>query len=100
MIKEKLKIVFIVCNFCSISFQGMISPISAEPHSSVGSVQDLRTVGIGRKFDPLLGQYSFRGFMIVITTGFIPPSPLSIVSTMFIWESSQLLEENIVRGSG
>ena len=33
-------------------------------------------------FDPRLNQYSFRGLMIVIATGFIPLSPLSIVSTM------------------
>ena len=33
-----------------------------EPHSSVGSIADLRTGG--RWFDPLLGQYSFRGLMI------------------------------------
>ena len=31
--------------------------------------------------DPQLGQYSFRGLMIVIVTGFIPLSPLSVVST-------------------
>ena len=49
----------------------------AEPHSSVGSVADLRT---GRWFDPLLGQYSFRGLMIVNATGFTPLSPLSAVS--------------------
>ena len=48
-------------------------------HSSVGSVADLRTGG--RWFDLQLGQYSFRGLMIVIATGFIPLSPLSVVST-------------------
>ena len=52
--------------------------ISADPHSSVDSVADLRTGG--RRFDPRLGQYSFRGLMIVIATGFIPLSPLSVVS--------------------
>ena len=52
----------------------------------VGSVADLRTRG--RWFDPRLGQYSFRGLMIVIATGF---SPLSFVSTMVMWESSQWL---------
>ena len=51
-----------------------------EPHSSVGSVADLRTGG--RWCDPRLGQYSFRGWMIVIVRGFIPLSPLSIVYTM------------------
>ena len=48
---------------------------------------DLRTGG--RWFDPGLGQYPFRGLMIVIATGFIPLSPLSVVLTMVIWESSQ-----------
>ena len=38
----------------------------AEPHSSVGSVADLRKGG--RWFDPRLGQYSFRGLMVVIAT--------------------------------
>ena len=33
----------------------------------------------GRWFDLRLGQYSFRGLMIVIATGFIPLSPLSVV---------------------
>ena len=37
----------------------------AEPHSSIGRVADLRTRGLW--FDPLLGQYSFRGLMIVTT---------------------------------
>ena len=57
------------------------------PHSSVGSVQDLRTGG--RLSDPWLGQYSFREIMIVIAAGFIPLSLLSIISTMVMWESSQ-----------
>ena len=60
----------------------------AERHSSVGSVADLRTGG--RWFNPRLGQYFFRGLMIVIATGFILLSPLSIVSTMvMLLESSQ-----------
>ena len=42
----------------------------AKPHSSVSSDADLRTGG--RWFDPRIGQYSFRGLMIVITTGLIP----------------------------
>ena len=48
----------------------------AEPHSSAGSVADLRTGG--HQFDPRLGKYSFTGLMIVIATGFIPLSPLSV----------------------
>ena len=67
----------------------------AEPHSSVGRDADLRTGGSW--FDPQLGQFPFGGLMIVIATGFIPLSPLSIVSTMVLWESSQWLEMNIVR---
>ena len=51
---------------------------------SVTSVADLRTGGRW-----LLGQYSFRGLMIVIATGFIPLSPLSVVSKMVMLESSQ-----------
>ena len=70
----------------------------AEPHSSVGRFADLRTGG--RWFDPRLGQYSFRGLMKVIATGFIPLSPLSIVATMvlwerILWESSQWLGKNM-----
>ena len=70
----------------------------AEPHGSVGSVADSRTGG--RWFDPRLGQYFFRGLMIVIAIGFIPLSPLSIAWTMVMWESSQWLGKNIVRSTG
>ena len=70
----------------------------AEPHSSVGSVADLGTGG--RWFDPRLVQYSFRGLMIVIATGFISLTPLSVVSTMLLWQSGQWLGKNIVRSNG
>ena len=70
----------------------------AEPHNSVGSDADLR-IG-GRRFDPRLGQYSLQGLMIVIATGFITLSPLSVVSTMVTWERSQWLVKNIVRSTG
>ena len=53
----------------------------------------------GRWFDPRLGQYSFRGLMIVIATGFIPLSPLSVVLTMVMWESSHRLGKNTVRSA-
>ena len=76
----------------------MFSCAEAKPHSSVGCVAVLRTGG--RRFDPRLGQYSFRGLMIVIATGFIILSPLSVVSTMVMWESSQWLKKNIVRSTG
>ena len=52
---------------------------SAETHRSVGSNADLRTGGSW--FDPRLGQHSFRGLMKVIAMGFIPLSPLPVVST-------------------
>ena len=67
-------------------------------HSSVGSIENLRTGG--RWFDPQLSQYSFRRLMIVIATGFIPLSPLSVVLTMVMWESSQWLGKNIVWCTG
>ena len=67
-----------------IRFQICLNLERAEPHSSVGSVADLRTGG--RWFNPRLGQYSFRGLMmIVIATGFISLSPQSVVSKMIIW---------------
>ena len=53
--------------------------MTAEPHSSVCSIADLRTGGCW--LNPRLGQYSFQGLLIVIATGFIPSSPLSVVST-------------------
>ena len=58
------------------------SCLTAKPHSSVGSVVYLRTGGL--QFDPWLAQYSFQGLMIVIATGFILLSPLSIVSSMIM----------------
>ena len=70
----------------------------AEPHSSVGSVADLRTRG--RWFDPRLSQYPFRGLLIVIATTCILLSPLSVVPIMVMWESSHWLGKNIVRSTG
>ena len=66
-----------------------------KPPSSVGSVADL-IIG-GRWFDPRLDQYSVLGLKIVIATGFIP---LSVVSTMIMWKSSQWLGKNIVLSTG
>ena len=54
-------------------------------HSSVGWIEDLRTGG--RWFDPRLGRYSFRAQMIVIASLFLSLEPLSVLSTMFMWES-------------
>ena len=50
---------------------------SAEPHSSVGSVVDLRKGG--RWFDPRLGQYSFRGLMIVCQSNMIHSSLTAVL---------------------
>ena len=41
----------------------------AEPNSSVDSIADLRTGGSW--FDPRVGQYIFRGLMIVIAKRFL-----------------------------
>ena len=76
----------------------MMMLMLVEPQSSVGSVQDL--IAGGRWFDPRLGQYSFRGLMIVIATGFIPLSTLSNVSIIVLWKSSQWLGKNIVQSTG
>ena len=62
----------------------------AKLHSSVGSIVDLRTGG--RWLDPQLGQYSLRGLMIVIATGFIPLSPRSIVLKMVHGKAASGLE--------
>ena len=62
----------------------------ADPHNSVGSVEDLRTGG--RWFNSRLSQYSFRGLMIVIETGFIPFSLLFFVLTMLKGEAASGLE--------
>ena len=75
----------------------ILHPI-AEPHSSVGSVQDLRAGG--RPLDPLLVQNSFRELVIVIVAGFIPLPQLSIVSKFALRENSQWLGFNIARGTG
>ena len=75
-----------------------VSLDTAKPHSSAGSVADLRTGG--HWFNTHLGQYSFQGLMMVIATGFIPLSPLSIVSTMVMWERSHWLGKNILQSTG
>ena len=57
----------------------MFKDRSAEPLTSVGNAHDLSPGG--RWFDPGLGLYFFRGFMIVIAIGSVLLSPLSIFST-------------------
>ena len=83
---------------CTALLQDVFSQSFAKPNSSAGSVADLGTGG--HQFNPQLGQYSFRGLMIVIATGFIPLSPLSDVLTMVMWESNRWLGKNIVRSTG
>ena len=75
---------------CNKACARIWSPPCTKLHSSVGSVAGLRTGG--RRFDLRLGQYSFRGWMIVIATGFIPLSPLSVVSTMVMWLGKNIAE--------
>ena len=57
-------------------FHRVFQKLPAEPLSSVGSVAYLRNRG--RWFDPRFGQFSFQVLMIVIATGFVPLSSLSI----------------------
>ena len=75
-----------ICIVFSLKIQFLFN--NAEPHSSFGSLQDLKTGG--RRFDPR-GRliYFGRGLVIVIAIGFIPLSSLSIVWTLV--ESSQWL---------
>ena len=61
----------------------------AQPEAQSLAYRNFRKDGCW--FDPWLIQYSFRELMIVIATGFTPLSPLSIVSTMIMWESSHRL---------
>ena len=65
--------------------------------SSVGSIQHLRK---GCWFNLRFCDYSFRGLMIVIMTGFNTLSPLTIVWKMVTWESSQWFGKNIVQRTG
>ena len=67
----------------------VLCSLTLELHSSFGSMQVLRLGGYW--LDPHLGQYSFRGLMIMIATGFVPLSPLSIVSLVgCIWFNTAL----------
>ena len=78
-----------------LSSSQIISILFSEPHSSVGSVADLRTVCPW--FDLQLGQNSLRRLMIVIMTGFIPLSPLSVVLTMVICGLERILCRVLVK---
>ena len=44
-------------------------------------------------------EYSFRRLTMVIATGFIPLSTLSVVPKIAMWESSQWLGKNIVQST-
>ena len=66
-------------------------------HSYVASVQDLSRKSLVRSPPrPIF----FRGLMVVIATGFILLSALSIFSKRIMWTSRQWLRKNIVRGIG
>ena len=95
-LKKTKKIIF----HCRIIHSHLITDpcFNTGPHSSVGSTEDLRTGGCW--FDPQHGQCSLCGLMIVIATGFILLSPLSIVSTIVIKESSQWLGKYNVQSTG
>ena len=84
---------------------------SAEPNGSVSSIEDMRTGGCW--FDSWARPLLFQGLMMVIATGFIPLSPPSIISTMFMlgkqpvawkeycWECwVKELQESIDRSTG
>ena len=96
--EKKIKRMWCVYEISKYFAKQCLALTNFEPHSSVDSVVDLRTGG--RWFDPRLGQYSFQGLRIVFATGFIPLSPLSVVSTMVLWESSQWPGVNIMRSTG
>ena len=88
---------FLYIFICSLSFLGdafklLGGKFKPSAATTTTTSSDLRTGG--RWFDPLLGQYSLRGLMIVISTELIRPSPPSVVST--ISGSSQWLGKNIV----
>ena len=68
--------------------------IQPSSFSSLDCTQDLRKGG--RWFNSWGDQYSFSELLMVIATRFIPLSPLSIVSKIVKWESSQWLGKNIV----
>ena len=71
---------FLLSLYVLFDFVKKVQILPAKPHCSVGSLPDLRTEG--HWFDFRLGQYSFQGLMIVIATGLIPLSLLSIVLEM------------------
>ena len=83
-----------IFSFQLLFSQGVMLNNRSSPQSPFGSIRDFRTGG--RWFDPFLSPYSFRKLMIVIATGFIPLSPMSIVLEMVMWKSNKWLGKNIV----
>ena len=88
----------IVFTAMKIFYKSLQNDRSAEPHSSVCSVADLRTGG--HWFNPRLDQSSFRGLMIVIATGFIPLSWLSVAWKEYCVELLKGLQESMDRCTG
>ena len=71
--------------YCRRENEGLFGKgLMPSPHSSVGTwcIADLRTEG--RWFEARLCQYSFQELIIVITTGFIPLSLLSVVNNRYM----------------
>ena len=58
------------------------------------------TLAVKVALNPNTTSQSFRGLIIPIAREFIPLSPLSIVSTGVMLESSQWLGKNIMRNIG
>ena len=71
---------------------------TTEPQISVGSFTDLRTGG--RWFDYRLGQYSFRGLIMVIATGFILSHRCPLFRQWLSGKAASGLKKNIVRSTG
>ena len=70
--------------------------LDTEPHSSVGSVADLRTAGCW--FNPGLGQYSLRGLMILVATSLIPLSHrFPLFRHRLCWKGARGLEKILCR---
>ena len=62
-----------------------LNPVRPSMFSSIDSIQDLNPGG--RSFDPRFGHFS-RGLMLVIATGFIFLSLMTIILTMIIYEKA------------
>ena len=72
-----------------------LGPFRPSKSPTVGSIPDLR-IG-GPWFNHRLSQYSFQGLTIVIVTGFIPLSLLSLVSAMLCGKTVSGLKTIVCR---